>query len=137
MHVCVIASQVSVVQSFPSAQSVDLLHWMQPSFGSQIFAAAPQAPASGLFEHTPPLHASLVHAILSSQSVSVQHPLQPSVQHLVPAGHELSEQLPPTQVAVWQAFTGQSVSFTHWAVRKQPLIGSQADPAPQAAESGS
>jgi len=101
----------------------------QPLLSSeQVGALGGQALLSGVLLQVPPLQLSLVQAMPSLQSVSLQQALQPSAQHLVPGPHSFGEHLPSTHAAVWQVPTWQSEACIHWAVARQPFAGSHENP---------
>src|SRR5207245_7685551 len=92
------ASQVSMVQAFPSLQSATVEHGVQP--------------AMAVLSQTPASQVSVVQAFWSSQSVTVVQGLQPSIRVL--------EQTPPSQDSRVQAFPSLQSAAVEQGV--QPAI---------------
>ena len=89
-----------MVQVLVELQSASALHWMQPPLLGSHVSPVPQAVLFGVFEHLPAEQVSVVQAIKSSQSESLQQVvLQPTpAQHLPPLAHTANEQLPFTHL---------------------------------------
>jgi hypothetical protein len=107
-------SQVSVVQAFPSSQSVCARHATQPRCASQRVPVV-QFASFGTWLHEPePLQVSSVHSTPSEQLALSQHSRQVvPPQHNWPLGQPVYVHWPLEHVTVWHARAAQLLGELH------------------------
>jgi hypothetical protein len=116
-HLWVLVLQMAVVQPVLSAQSAFFVHWMQPPLaGSQVRPEAHNA-SLGVCEQVPFEQLSVVHAVRSSQSVSLQHAAQPMPLQHSPLAQPDGTHFPAVHVCVTHgSLLLQSLLLAHCAV---------------------